>query len=328
MRPDVKLGVVSSMVFVLVAGMYFLYRERQEQSILVAEGLGSAAGPLGADQRSRATEKPITRQRPAVFPTQKRVRGSRAPHRSGQSTLAQRRTGAAKSVPSKTGSAIKPPRIADAASTSNTKPVARKAVRQPAARNPSRQTRRSPGLTGAVAQLDAPAVGLKNAERTRPGSIRKGTPLTASRRPSAVNRIADAAVETHRVQSGDTLTALSERYYGSTKYMQFLIKSNPNIANPDRLKVGMIVRIPPRPADKALLGSQARRVIKGSSGRSLSKNDARTYRVKSGDSFYVIARDVLGDSARWKELFELNRGAVHGDPTRLQAGQVITLPSK
>ena len=75
MRPDVKLGVVSSMVFVLVAGMYFLYRDGQEQPILVAEGLGTPVKPVVAEQRNGATEKPFTRQRPAVSPGNKSANG-------------------------------------------------------------------------------------------------------------------------------------------------------------------------------------------------------------------------------------------------------------
>jgi nucleoid-associated protein YgaU len=53
----------------------------------------------------------------------------------------------------------------------------------------------------------------------------------------------------------------------------------------------------------------------------------RTYRVQSGDSFYAIARDVLGDADRWKELLELNSSLVDGDPVKLRPGQVLRLPA-
>lgn len=328
MRPDVKLGVVSSMVFVLVAGMYFLYRDRQEQPIQVAEGFGTSVKPVVTDQRNRDAEKPFTRTPPAVSHRDKRAPRRSPARRPGQSKVAKRQGNRAKPAPSKTQSAVKTPRIADAASKGQVQPVARKNVQPAVTQKLSRQTEKAPVLSGAVAELEVPSIGSQSAKRTRPGSIRKGTPLAASRRSRAMRRTSDVAVETHRVQSGDTLTALSKRYYGSTRHTQFLIKSNPSITNPDRLKIGMVVRIPPKPAGAAPPGPQADRAIKRTSGKIPSRNATRTYRVKSGDSFYVIARDVLGDSARWKELFELNRQAVGGDPVRLQAGQLITLPQK
>jgi nucleoid-associated protein YgaU len=49
--------------------------------------------------------------------------------------------------------------------------------------------------------------------------------------------------------------------------------------------------------------------------------------VKSGDSFYKIAKEQLGNAERWKELLDLNKTLVHGDPTQLQPGQTLVLPN-
>jgi nucleoid-associated protein YgaU len=54
----------------------------------------------------------------------------------------------------------------------------------------------------------------------------------------------------------------------------------------------------------------------------------RNYQVKAGDSFYKIAKEQLGDSSRWKELFQLNKDRVGGDPTNLRVGQTVILPGK
>jgi nucleoid-associated protein YgaU len=51
-----------------------------------------------------------------------------------------------------------------------------------------------------------------------------------------------------------------------------------------------------------------------------------TYRVRSDDTLRSIARDVLGDSRRDRELLELNRSLI-SDPRRLTPGQVLVLPS-
>jgi nucleoid-associated protein YgaU len=48
--------------------------------------------------------------------------------------------------------------------------------------------------------------------------------------------------------------------------------------------------------------------------------------VKSGDSFYKIAKEQLGNAERWKELLALNKTLVNGDPSSLQPGQTLVLP--
>lgn len=49
-----------------------------------------------------------------------------------------------------------------------------------------------------------------------------------------------------------------------------------------------------------------------------------SYVVKSGDSLSIIARDVLGNLARWPELAALN--AIEA-PYTIYPGQVIELPA-
>jgi nucleoid-associated protein YgaU len=141
---------------------------------------------------------------------------------------------------------------------------------------------------------------------------------TSTRRPD------DAAIETHRVQLGDTMSSLAATYYGSGKYTQFLIDSNPQIEDPNRLRVGMTVKIPGKPDEPVAAAGPTPRTRPGTERTAGS----RTYRVQPGDSFYKIAEDQLGDASRWEELFELNRAAVHGDPKRLQVGQVLVLPRR
>ena len=131
------------------------------------------------------------------------------------------------------------------------------------------------------------------------------------------------AVETHRLQPGDTLAGLAMSYYGSERYVRLLLDSNPQITNPDRLRVGSIVKIPPVPADDRSSASKPQSMPRKSAPPT-GKN--RTYTVQSGDSFYAIAQSQLGEASRWNELFELNKVLVKGDPKRLQIGQVISLP--
>ncbi|MFJ8161896.1 LysM peptidoglycan-binding domain-containing protein [Streptomyces sp. NPDC096136] len=52
----------------------------------------------------------------------------------------------------------------------------------------------------------------------------------------------------------------------------------------------------------------------------------RTYTVKAGDSLAAIARRELGNEARWRELYAMNRGVIGANPDLIQPGQVLTLP--
>lgn len=208
----------------------------------------------------------------------------------------------------------------------------------------------------------------RGAPATTPSSesARDARSLTPNTTPSSTRTDgAGGAVETHRVQSGDTFASLARKYYGSERYTDFLVKSNAQIATPDRLAIGMTVRIPPAPTEEQLAQSTsgasrpaatekkadgvptskpgdarsseskaadtrtAGANVPGGNvadGKPVAAASGRTYRVKEGDTFYSIAKSALGSSARWKELFELNKQAVQGDPTRLRAGQTLTLP--
>lgn len=52
----------------------------------------------------------------------------------------------------------------------------------------------------------------------------------------------------------------------------------------------------------------------------------RTYTVKAGDSLPTIARSELGNEARWRELYAMNRGVVGDTPDLVRPGMVLTLP--
>lgn len=52
----------------------------------------------------------------------------------------------------------------------------------------------------------------------------------------------------------------------------------------------------------------------------------RTYTVRAGDSLPAIARKELGNEARWREVYAMNRGAVGPNPDLIRPGTVLTLP--
>lgn len=59
--------------------------------------------------------------------------------------------------------------------------------------------------------------------------------------------------------------------------------------------------------------------------KALPKNqDIKTYKVKKGDTLSLIAKRYLGNSSRWRELYERNKDII-SNPNRIKIGQVIKL---
>jgi nucleoid-associated protein YgaU len=336
MRSDVKLGMVFSMVFVLVAGGYFFYRQGIEQPLLIAEGPG-ALGPKGAPNALPSQKQPTTKPRSVSAkkstPSNKKSVPVRTATKNESPTFAERQRSALERLKSGSRQAAKSQRNVKADSPKTQPLVVKNGL--PKSIPTATEKTASGGKTkavaspqGAIVQLDESVKETPVRADRKPIKLQRGTPLAATQPKHTIRPEPEAAVETHRIQSGDTITALSERYYGSARYTRFLIESNPDLKDPDRLKVGALVRIPPRPEDTARTTTVSSRSTGSEFARGGVVKDTRTYRVKSGDSFYVIAKNVLGDANRWKELFELNKDSVGGDPTRLQVGQVLQLPPK
>lgn len=52
---------------------------------------------------------------------------------------------------------------------------------------------------------------------------------------------------------------------------------------------------------------------------------SKMYSVKQGDTLSHIAKSLLGDSSRWRELYDLNRDIL-SNPNRISVGQNLILP--
>ena len=335
MRPDVKLGVVLSMVVVFVAGGYYLYRDANELPVPVEPGtkaLAEASKPKA--QTAPAVRSPASRPLPKPVAVKNApANTSTAPRKEADRQLA---SGGANADRGATYPVVKP--SAKTAGDDRTPPVAQ--PRQAAKLPSSEKTPPASGTPTAAMGESGPSSTLEErlAQKEKPSekaivppsSSHRSVPLVGTQpvrpaqQPTASARAEDVAVDTHRVQPGDTLSSLASLYYGSERYTQFLIDSNKQLADPNRLKIGETVRIPSRPADAASRRADpAKPTVEPAAAPK-----GRTYRVQPGDSFYKIAEQSLGDSSRWKELFELNKERVGGDPTRLQVGQELVLPAK
>ncbi len=72
---------------------------------------------------------------------------------------------------------------------------------------------------------------------THPGVIRSHTP-------------SDSKVIEYMVQSGDSLSVISQRIYGSSRYARFIYESNRDILRSmDSISIGQVLKLPPLPGE-------------------------------------------------------------------------------
>ncbi|MEM7229239.1 MAG: LysM peptidoglycan-binding domain-containing protein [Planctomycetota bacterium] len=120
------------------------------------------------------------------------------------------------------------------------------------------------------------------------------------------------------VDDGDTMTDIALSMLGSAQRWSEIAQANP-LVDPNRLRVGQKLRIPIDPD-----------APKETAPKPQPKPDSPdvgpvTYFVQSGDTLSRIADVMLGDRARWRDIFEANRDVLN-DPDDLQVGMSLQMP--
>ncbi|MHC4943355.1 MAG: LysM peptidoglycan-binding domain-containing protein [Planctomycetota bacterium] len=126
----------------------------------------------------------------------------------------------------------------------------------------------------------------------------------------------------HKIAKGETLSSISMRYYGSTKWWKTIAEKNPQV-NPKRLMIGQRIRIPELESSPS-----ATRSVTKSSGRDAGSkpgSDARQYKVMKGDTLGKIARRFYGNAGRWQKIYTANQNKI-SDPKKLPVGIVLSIP--
>lgn len=98
--------------------------------------------------------------------------------------------------------------------------------------------------------------------------------------------------------------------------------SDPNKPNFSNVQSGVETTAPVAP--KADFGNVQSGVA--STARTVEPPAPATYTVARGDSLSKIAKKVLGDANRWREIFDANRDQI-ANPDLIQPGQVLKLPA-
>jgi len=106
-----------------------------------------------------------------------------------------------------------------------------------------------------------------------------------------------------RVITGDSLWKLARRYFGDGMQWRRIAAANPQLADPNRLRVGQTLRLP----------AETSTVLA-----------ANQIRVQSGDSLWKLAKAQWGTGQAWSCILESNP-QIQG-PDRIYPGQTLTLP--
>lgn len=150
----------------------------------------------------------------------------------------------------------------------------------------------------------------------------KPAPAPASVTPAATTTLAakTAGADTYTVKEGDSIASIWRSISGSERGWEKLLAANPGV-DPSRLKIGQVLKVPDH---KAAAASEAREAA----STTTKPSAAGTYTVQSGDTLSRIAAKTLGDSKRWKEIYDANRDTLGNDPGTLEVGQTLKIPGK
>jgi two-component SAPR family response regulator len=129
--------------------------------------------------------------------------------------------------------------------------------------------------------------------------------------PVARLAVSSQSSATYLVRPGDTLWSIAEAAYGAGGEYRRLVHANVGRRMPDGsafpqhgvIQPGWLLEVP-----------EPTTWID-------SRDGLRVYTVREGDTLSSIAASLLGDQARWRDLFELNRGAAS-----LDGGRVLSEP--
>jgi nucleoid-associated protein YgaU len=136
----------------------------------------------------------------------------------------------------------------------------------------------------------------------------------------------------YRVKEGDILWSIAESQLGNGAHWQLIFEANKEVLkdNPNRLKTGMVLSIPPKPEKKEKPAVD----LKGGKKPELKEEPVpaelagkRTYRIKSGDSLWKIAEKELGNGMKMDKIWEANKGRLKSK-TDLTVGTLIVLPEE
>jgi len=123
----------------------------------------------------------------------------------------------------------------------------------------------------------------------------------------------------HVVQGGETLSHISQKYYGTSRKWRTILEANKDVlSDPKLLRPDMKLTIPA--IEVATVAVSSRPALSASSTAS------RTYKVQKGDTLFRIAMKCYEDGAKWRDILKANEDRI-SDPKRdVRPGMSLVIP--
>ena len=127
----------------------------------------------------------------------------------------------------------------------------------------------------------------------------------------------------YRVEQGDDLWSLSERFLGQGSRWPEIVALNDGLDPREELIPGQVLHIPEE-ATRSASFTVAPAAPADPPDQSAAPRTRVT--VQQGDTLWDIAERTLGDGSRWREVYNLNTDTI-ADPNVIDVGWVLQLPT-
>lgn len=162
-------------------------------------------------------------------------------------------------------------------------------------------------------------------------SSRPATTLGSTNAPSLGEAGPSGSSKSYAVKQGDTLWVIAQKELGNGARWAVIARANPNV-DPNNLRVGQKLIIPAASSSSASANSLPHSSSSSAANTAATTSGAsggggKTIIVAEGDTLWSIAEAQLGDGAKWKLIFNANRGILSA-PDDVQAGQKLVIPTR
>lgn len=161
------------------------------------------------------------------------------------------------------------------------------------------------------------------------------TPVPAvSENAAAVAPAEPPKPQEYVVQKNDTLSVISEKFYGSRAYYKKIHEFNKDVIGPnaDRIREGMKLLIPPletaqtAPVKPPAPAATAPETVKKSPPAG-PDDEYDYYTVESDDTLRGISKKLYGNETMWQTIYSLNNQLIK-KPNEIQPGWKLRVPKK
>jgi nucleoid-associated protein YgaU len=142
---------------------------------------------------------------------------------------------------------------------------------------------------------------------------------TPTKEPAQEIAVSETSLTVHKVQKGETLWSISEKYYDSG-YNWVDIANENELADAGEIEVDQELAIPNVESSIATVEIDTENVISETSEDAIS---GATYEVREGDNLWKIAVRAYSDGYKWTDIASENDLK---NPNVIHPGNVLTLP--